>query len=149
MTMKDWSRHIGETHRRRDRATTLGEQKVMDREHQRDAECLQRWPAIVAAMRTVVAGYNHKVGSEALTLVEDAVNHGVTLESVANGRRALVMALDGSDVSVRTHNKNGDSTSRYSGEPQSNGRECGGLPPERLDGAALSWRREIHPPGVS
>ena len=113
MTMKDWSRHIGETHGRRDRATTLGEQKALDREHQRDAECLQRWPAIVAAMRTVVAGYNHGVGLEAVTLVEDRVNPGVTLESVANGRRALVMALDGSDVSVRTHNKNGDSTSRY------------------------------------
>ena len=113
MTMRDWSRHIGETHGRRDRATTLGEQKALDREHQRDAECLQRWPAIVAAMRTVVAGYNHGVGIEAVTLVEDTVNPGVTLESAANGRRALVMALDGSDVSVRTHNKNGDSTSRY------------------------------------
>ena len=113
MTMKDWSRHIGETHGRRARATAVGEQKVVDREHQRDAECLQRWPAIVAAMRTVVAGYNHGVGLEAVTLVEDRVNPGVTLASVANGRRALVMALDGSDVSVRTHNKNGDSTSRY------------------------------------
>ena len=113
MTMRDWSRRIGETHGRRDRATTLGEQKALDREHQRDAECLQRWPAIVAAMRTVVAGYNHGVGIEAVTLVEDTVNPGVTLESAANGRRALVMALDGSDVSVRTHNKNGDSTSRY------------------------------------
>jgi len=113
MTMRDWSRHIGETHGRRDRATTLGEQKALDREHQRDAECLQRWPAIVAAMRTVIAGYNHGVGIEAVTLVEDTVNPGVTLESAANGRRALVMALDGSDVSVRTHNKNGDSTSRY------------------------------------
>lgn len=113
MTMKDWSRHIGQTQGRRARATAVGEQKVVDREHQRDAECLQRWPAIVAAMRTVVAGYNHGVGLEAVTLVEDTVNPGVTLESVANERRALVMALDGSDVSVRTHNKNGDSTSRY------------------------------------
>ena len=111
--MKNWSRHIGETHRRRDRATALGEQKGMERERQLHAECLQRWPAIVAAMRTVVADYNHGVGLEAVTFVEDTVNRGVTLESVANGRRSLVMALDGSDVSVRTHNKNGDSTSRY------------------------------------
>ena len=113
MTMEDWSRRIGETHGRRDRATTLGEQKILDREQQQHAECLQRWPAIVAAMRTVVAGYNHGVGLEAVTLVEDTVNPGVTLESVANGRRALVMALDGSDVSVRTHNSHGDSTRRY------------------------------------
>ena len=149
MTMRDWSRRVGETHGRRDRVTTLGEQKALDREHQRDAECLQRWPAIVAAMRTVVAGYNHGVGIEAVTLVEDTVNPGVTLESAANGRRALVMALDGSDVSVRTHNKNGDSTSRVLGEPQSNRRERGSVPAARLDGAALSWHRAIPPPGVS
>ena len=113
MTMKDWPRRMGETPRRRTRATILAEQKALDREHQEHAACLRRWPAIVAAMRTVVAGYNHGVGLKAVTLVEDTVNHGVTLESVANGRRALVMALDGSDVSVRTHNKNGDSTGRY------------------------------------
>ena len=41
MTMKDWSRRIGETHGRRDRATAVGEQKVEDREHQQHAECLQ------------------------------------------------------------------------------------------------------------
>ena len=113
MTMKEWPRRIGETYGRRARATAVGEQKAVDREHQQHAECLQRWPAIVAAMRTVVAGYNHGVGLEAVTIVEDRVNTGVTLQSVVNGRRALVMALDGSDVSVRTHNKNGDSTSRY------------------------------------
>src|SRR4029434_100211 len=66
MTMNDWSRRVGETHGRRARATSLAEQKAVDREHQRDAECLQRWPAIVAAMRTVVAGYNHGVGLEAV-----------------------------------------------------------------------------------
>ena len=113
MRMNDWSRRVGETHGRRARATTLAEQKAVDREHQRDAECLQRWPAIVAAMRTVVAGYNHGVGLEAVTFVEDKMNRGVTLETVANGRRALVIALDGSDVSVRTHNRQGDSTGRY------------------------------------
>ena len=113
MRMNDWSRRVGETHGRRARATTIAEQKAVDREHQRDAECLQRWPAIVAAMRTVVAGYNHGVGLEAVTFVEDKMNRGVTLETVTNGRRALVIALDGSDVSVRTHNRQGDSTSRY------------------------------------
>ena len=111
--LDDWSRQTGEKHGNRDRAAALGAQARIDLEQQRQAGCLERWPAIVAAMTTVVASYNHGARLDAVTLVEDGVNPGVTLESAANGRRALVMSLDGSDVSVRTHNKNGDSTSRY------------------------------------
>jgi hypothetical protein len=101
---KDWSRHIGEQHGKRDRAGALGAQALEDREHQKQAACLQRWPAIVTAMRTLIESYNDGAGHEAVTLVEDAGNPGVTVESTTNGRRALVIALDGSDVSVRTHN---------------------------------------------
>jgi hypothetical protein len=99
---KDWSRRIGEQHGKRDRAVALGSQALDDREHQKHAACLQRWPTIVMAMQTLVASYNAGAGHEAVTLVEDAGNPGVTLASTTNGRRALVVALDGSDVSVRT-----------------------------------------------
>jgi hypothetical protein len=77
----------------------------MDVERQRHAACLERWPAIVAAMKSLVASYNDGAGLEAVTLVEDTVdreNASVTIASVTNGRRALVIALDGSDVTVRT-----------------------------------------------
>jgi hypothetical protein len=91
-------------HGRRDRAVAVGEQALVDREQQRHAACLQRWPALVAAMGTLVASYNKGAGLNAVTLVEDAAHAGVTLESTTNGRRALVIALDGADVSVRTRN---------------------------------------------
>ena len=100
--LDDWSRQTGEKHGNRDRAAALGAQARIDVEQQRQAGCLERWPAIVAAMNTVVASYNHGARLEAVTLVEDAVNPGVTVEATTNGRRALVIALDGSDVTVRT-----------------------------------------------
>lgn len=102
MRTKDWSRHIGEQHGQRDRAAGLGARALVDREHEQNAACLQRWPALVAAMRTLVASYNEGAGREAVTLVEDSAHPGLTLESATNGRRALVLAVDGSDVSVRT-----------------------------------------------
>jgi hypothetical protein len=100
--LDDWSRQIGEKHGDRDRAAALGAQARIDVEQQRQAGCLERWPAIVAAMKTVVESYNHGARLEAVTLVEDPVNPGLTVEATANGRRALVVALDGSDVTVRT-----------------------------------------------
>ena len=97
----DWSRQMGEKHGDRDRAAALGAQARIDVEQQRQAGCLERWPAIVAAMKTVVASYNHGARLDAVTLVEDAVNPGVTVEATANGHHALVIALDGSEVTVR------------------------------------------------
>jgi len=55
-------------------------------------------------MTALVTSYNHGAGLEAVTVVEDTSSrgNGVTVESATNGRRALVIALDGSDVAVRT-----------------------------------------------
>jgi len=104
----DWSRRTGENHGRRDRAASLQAQTLVDLEHEQHTACVERWPAIVAAMRTLVASYNEGAGPGTLTLVEDSATHGVTLESTNNGRSALVMALDGSDISVRTRNGHAD-----------------------------------------
>jgi hypothetical protein len=102
--MNDWSRQMGEKHGRRDRAASLQAQTLVDSEHDRHAACLERWPTIVVAMKTLIAGYNHGTGLNTLTLVEDSVNPSVTLESARTGHSSLVIALDGADVSVRTHN---------------------------------------------
>src|SRR5687767_15548142 len=96
-TPDDWSRQIGEKHGNRDRAAAVGSQARIDVEQQRQAECLERWPAIVTAMKTVIASYNHGARHEAVTLLEDAVGPEVTVEATANGRHALVIALDGPD----------------------------------------------------
>ena len=101
-TTHHWARRMGENHGRRDRAAAHQAQTLVDLEHERHTACLQRWPAIVAAMRTLVASYNEGAGPGTLTLAEDPAKHGVTLESTKNGRGTLVMTLDGADVCVRT-----------------------------------------------
>ena len=106
--LQNWSRRTGEKHGERDRAASLQAQTLNDLERERHTACLQRWPAIVTAMRTLVESYNEGAGPGTLTLAEDSANHGVTLESTNNGRSALVMALDGSDISVRTRNGHAD-----------------------------------------
>ena len=110
--MTDWSRPLGEKHGLIDRAASLETQTLVDQENERAAECLQRWPMIDAAMRTLVATYNDGAALAVLTLVEDAETPGVTLESARSGRGSLVMTLDGADVCVRT---------RHSGSDASNG----------------------------
>jgi hypothetical protein len=98
----DWARRFGEAHGQRDRAAARDAQARSDVEHQREAACLERWPSVVAAIRSRVTTYNEGAGVEAITLVEDAVAHGVTLESAGNGRGAITLALDGTDVAVRS-----------------------------------------------
>jgi hypothetical protein len=110
--MTDWSRQLGEKRGSLDRTASLEMQTLVERDNERHSECLQRWPTIVAAMRTLVATYNDGAGLAVLTLVEDSERQGVTLESARSGRGSLVMTLDGADVCVRT---------RHSGTDASNG----------------------------
>ena len=104
----DWSRQMGERRGLRDRAASLQAQTLVDLEYERHAASRERWPTIVMAMRALVERYNDGAGLAALTLVEDPMNPGVTLESVRNGQAALVMTLDGEDVSVRTRRAEGN-----------------------------------------
>jgi hypothetical protein len=106
--MTDWSRQLGEKRGSLDRAASLEMQTLVDQDNARHTECLQRWPTIVAAMRTLVATYNDGAGLAVLTLVEDSERQGVTLESARNGRGSLVMTLDGADVCVRTRHPGTD-----------------------------------------
>src|ERR1051325_2330377 len=100
--MTDWSRQLGEKHGVISRAASLEANTLVDQRKARDAECLQRWPTIVAALRTLVTAYNDGAGFPVLTLVEDSERPSVTLESARNGHDALVMTLDGAVVCVRT-----------------------------------------------
>ena len=102
--MNDWARRMGENHERRDLAAELQTQSQVDLERDRHAACLQRWPVIVAAMRTLINSYNEGTGISTLTMVEDPVNPCVTLASSRRGHSSLVIALDGANVSVHTLN---------------------------------------------
>jgi hypothetical protein len=105
----DSSRYMGEQHGRRDRAASLRAQALVDRDRERNAACLERWPAIVAAMRTLILRHNEGAGVVPLRLAEDTVRSSVMLERADDPRRALIMALDGEDVAVRTRNEHSDS----------------------------------------
>jgi hypothetical protein len=102
VSSNDWARRFGEEHGQRDRAAACEAQARSDVELQRQAACLERWPDIVAGLQSRVMTYNEGAGAATLTLVDDAVDHRVTLESAGNGRGALVIALDGSEVVVRS-----------------------------------------------
>jgi hypothetical protein len=102
VTITHWSRAFGEKHGQRDRAVAVDAQARVDDEQQRLAAGVERWPAIVAAMRNLVEGYNEGAGLDAVTLVEDLATPGVTLETAPAGSRGLVIALDGSELSVRS-----------------------------------------------
>jgi len=105
--MTDWARRMGENHERRDLAAEVQAQSQVDLERERHAACVRRWPTIVAAMRTLVAGYNEGTGLSTLTIVEDSLNPGVTVSSSRRGHSSLVIVLDGADVSVHTHDGRG------------------------------------------
>ena len=97
-----WAQQIGEKHGERDRAVSLQEQSRIDFAYERQAACLQRWPAVVAAVKVLVACYNEGTGLDTLTAIEDAVSPTITLVSLATGRGSLTMTLEGAEVSVHT-----------------------------------------------
>jgi len=82
----------------------------MDRDYERHAVCLQRWPAVVEAVRVLVARYNEGTGLDTLTVIEDAVNPIITIVSIAIGPGSLIMALEGADVSVHTRDAQATAT---------------------------------------
>ena len=104
MSTNNWSRQFGEEHGQRDRAAALDAQTRNDVEQHVHAACEERWPSIVAAMRSLVKNYNEGAGVEAISLLENAGDRCITVQSAGNGHSSLVIALDGSDGTVRTRN---------------------------------------------
>jgi len=102
VTSTDWFRELGEKHGRRDRALAVDARARVDAERQGRAACIERWPAIVAAMRSLVDSYNEGAGLDTVTVVEDLAMPGATIETASDGGRAVVVALDGSELTVRT-----------------------------------------------
>lgn len=102
--MNDWPRKIGEKHQRRDRAASRKAQAIVDDEHERTAACRLRWPMILAAIRTLAEEYNTGFGVDAVVVVEgsDLEHPSVALESVVSEHPTLGIAVDGSELFVRT-----------------------------------------------
>jgi hypothetical protein len=99
--MKDW-RSLGATHRRRDHAAASITQGRVERESGRSVTSLARWPAIVSAIRAVVASYNEGVGGDRLAVTEtnDRRHPSVMIESTAGTIPVLVLTLDEAEIRV-------------------------------------------------
>ena len=102
--MTDWARQIGKKHQRRDWAASLEAQATVDGEHERRTACRLRWPMILVAIKALTEEYNAGFGREAVVVVEgsDLEHPSVTLESVVSEHSTLGIAVDGSELLVRT-----------------------------------------------
>lgn len=112
---KNFYRRLGASQSRRDEAAQLSARAIQERDDARQLACLRRWPAIVDAMRSLIAYYNDGAGGERLMIVDSPAGHGeepmVTVTSL--GGRTLVMAVDGADLWVRASQ---DENGRMQGE---------------------------------
>ena len=86
-----------------DRASALAE-ACANAEKDRRTLCLERWPGIVAAIRTQLAAYNHGAGDELLTASErlDGDEPLVTIASRGSTRGGITVSVDGDAFLVRT-----------------------------------------------
>ena len=73
-------------------------------EHARRAVCLQRWPGILAAIRSLVAAYNEGAGVELLTVSEkaDGGDPAVTITSRGSAR-TITIGVDENALLVQTN----------------------------------------------
>ena len=106
----DLYRRLGASQSRRDEAAQLSARAIEERNDARQLACHRRWPAIVDAMRTLIACYNDGAGREVLFIVDGPAGHGEepTVTVTSHGGRTLVVAVDGADLWVRaSHDENG------------------------------------------
>lgn len=100
--MQAWFRHLGVSHRQRDDAASRGARTLEVRD--REQAVLQRWPNVVAALRTLSHCYTEGAGLDVLTVVDGASDDGRDLfvQIVARGGQALTVTLVGAELCVRT-----------------------------------------------
>ena len=87
-----------------DRSGALAEAQA-HAEKDRRAVCLQRWPGILAAIRTQLAAYNDGAGEELLTASEEprGDDPAVTIASRRSAGGGITVSVDGDALLVRTN----------------------------------------------
>lgn len=87
-----------------DRAGAFAEAQAAAEKDRRDV-CLQRWPGILAAIRTLLAAYNDGAGEELLTAAEqsDGDDPTVTIASRRSAGGTITIAIDGDALLVRSN----------------------------------------------
>jgi hypothetical protein len=110
---KDFYRRLGASQSRRDEVAQLSARVIQERNDAQQLACHRRWPAIVDAMRTLIACYNDGAGGERLIIVDRPAGEEPTVTVTSHGGRTLVMAVDGADLWVRASQ---DENGRMQGE---------------------------------
>jgi hypothetical protein len=102
----DWPWQLGARRRKRNEAEAVAVSSLADHQQEQRADGRRRWPAIVMAMRTLIARYNAGAGTAALVLV-DRHEAGRVEVMMGNGSddRVLSVEFDGTDLSVRAHSE--------------------------------------------
>ena len=103
------ARQSGQRRRQRDDDSAAQTQAHTADETDRRALCLQRWPGILASIRSLVVAYNDGAGRQLLTAANrsDGDDPAVTVASLGSTCGSVTVAVDGSDLCVRI-----DGTSR-------------------------------------
>ena len=75
-----------------------------DAERDRRAVCLQRWPGILAAIKSLLAAYNEGAGAELLTASEQFDGNDPVVTIASRGvRGTITIAVDEDALVVRTN----------------------------------------------
>ena len=84
-------------------------------ETDRRAECLQRWPGILAAIRALLAAYNDGAGEELLTATErpGSDDPAVVVASRGSANGDITISVDGDALLVRTNPASDAATSLH------------------------------------
>jgi hypothetical protein len=87
-----------------DRAGALGAAQAKA-ETDRRAVCLQRWPGILAAIKTLLTAYNDGAGEELLTATEQpgGDDPAVVIASCGSTNGDITISVDGDALLVRTN----------------------------------------------
>ena len=100
---EDRARDMGRRRRENDdRADALADTRDQAEQNRR-AVCLQRWPGILAAMKSLLAAYNDGAGAELLTASEQSDGGDPAVTIASRGGGTITIAIDGDALLVRTN----------------------------------------------
>jgi hypothetical protein len=103
----EWAHRLGQQRLARDESVARITKSEEEDAAQAAAASVERWPAIVDAIRRLADAYNAGVGRTVLTVVETAGPPGVTVAAEGGGTPSLSATLDDSVVSIHARDARG------------------------------------------
>ena len=101
---EDRARAMGRRRGEHDARVHSGAVTCAQAEHARRAMCLQRWPGILAAIRSLIAAYNDGAGAELLIASEHSDNDARAVTITSRGStRTITIGVDEDALLVHTN----------------------------------------------